>query len=218
MNEATQTIAISQSPVKPRRGGRWKHGHYKSREYTTWISMKSRCLNPNEKSFKDYGGRGIKICERWLDSFENFFADMGRRPPGMTLDRKDANGNYEPGNCKWSTSIEQKNNMRRNINLTFEGQTMTAMEWSRVVGVSCRTLYHRILAGWPVEKILATAPKRHPLIEYQGRSKSIAGWAREFGVAKSLLQWRLAHGFPMPEAATLPACSAWRYDRATFKS
>lgn len=94
------------------------HGHTAegkcSREYISWRSMIERCTYPKHKSFKDYGGRGITICERWLHSFENFLADMGLRPQGMTLDRYPNNdGNYEPSNCRWATANEQRANRHR---------------------------------------------------------------------------------------------------------
>lgn len=96
-----------------------KHGHtrydgYVSGAYGSWASMKQRCENENNAQFNDYGGRGITICERWK-SFENFLADMGDRPEGMSLDRVDPNGNYEPGNCKWSTRSEQAINKRKRV-------------------------------------------------------------------------------------------------------
>jgi len=98
-----------------------KHGHTRSARgdadsptYQTWNAMRNRCYNSKWHAFKDYGGRGIAICDRWRGEhgFENFLADMGERPQGKTLDRKDVNGNYEKDNCKWSTAIEQRNNRR----------------------------------------------------------------------------------------------------------
>src|SRR5206468_1663320 len=81
--------------------------------YRSWYAMKARCTNSNHTSYHHYGGRGITVCERWLNSFEAFLTDMGDRPEGTSLDRIDVNGNYEPSNCKWSTPSEQANNKRR---------------------------------------------------------------------------------------------------------
>ena len=89
------------------------HGKTKTKEFKTWDSMKQRCGNPKSDSYKDYGGRGIKVCERWINSFENFLADMGQAPAKhFSIDRKDTNGNYEPSNCRWATAKEQRANQR----------------------------------------------------------------------------------------------------------
>lgn len=94
---------------------RTTHGRYGTLEYKSWQSMKERCFNPNNKKWEDYGGRGIKVCDEWINSFENFFNYMGERPKGTTLDRYPNNdGNYEPGNCRWAT-IEEQNRNKRNV-------------------------------------------------------------------------------------------------------
>lgn len=96
--------------TQPKKIKHYESNHKRTVEYYTWISMKQRCYNSKAKNFKRYGGRGINVCDRWLNSFEYFLEDMGRRPIGHSIDRINNNSNYEPTNCKWSTVIEQANN------------------------------------------------------------------------------------------------------------
>lgn len=136
------------------------HGQTYSRTYISWGKMKERCTNPKMPSYARYGGRGITICDRWMNSFEAFLADMGERPEGMSLDRIDNAGNYEPGNCRWANASTQNNNTRRNIYMTHDGQTRTLPEWSALTGLSQSTLRVRyIRLGWSASRALTT-PRR----------------------------------------------------------
>jgi hypothetical protein len=116
------------------------HGQSDSPTWRTWESMRTRCNNPKVRAYPQYGGRGIQVCERWM-SFENFLRDMGERPVGHTLDRKDNNGNYEPGNCRWATPKEQARNRRNNRR--FNGKTVA--ELSEETGVNYVTLRKRLI-------------------------------------------------------------------------
>lgn len=120
--------------------------------------MKQRCLNVKHKSYAIYGGRGIKICDRWLESFEDFLADMGERPEGMTLDRIDVDGDYTPGNCRWATSETQSNNRTNNRLVEYRGVTQTLAKWARELGISRQALRYRLEAGWSVEEAMNMEP------------------------------------------------------------
>jgi hypothetical protein len=126
-----------------------------SKTYTCWRNMKSRCLNPNNKDFSLYGGRGIKVCDRWL-TFEGFLADMGTIPDGMTLERVNRDGDYQLSNCKWSTRTEQANNRSSNHVITFSSRTQTATQWASELGIKRRTLLRRIERGWSIQRTLTT--------------------------------------------------------------
>lgn len=138
-----------------------RHGHYNSKTFRSWAEMKTRCQNVNRERFKHHGGRGIKVCERW-QKFENFYADMGERPPGKTLDRIDNDGHYEPANCRWATPAEQARNTRRTVKITINGETKCQSDWSREFGISLSTVRTRVKAGWPWELALATPPRSVP--------------------------------------------------------
>jgi hypothetical protein len=128
-----------------------KHGQYRSVEYAAWRNILSRCDNPKDKRYANYGGRGIQVCERWK-SFENFLSDMGTRPGlNYSIERIDNGGHYEPGNCKWATIAEQSRNKRSTVFMTIDGRTMIAADWARETGTPYRTLLSRIKAGWTDE-------------------------------------------------------------------
>lgn len=135
------------------------HGMAGTPTYASWEAMKTRCTNPNSDTFADYGGRGVTICERWLD-FANFLADMGERPAGKTLDRwPNPAGNYEPGNCRWATKEEQQRNTTANVLVTFNGETLTQTEWASRQGIKQTTLSYRLRHGWSALEALSLVPR-----------------------------------------------------------
>lgn len=129
-------------------------------EYAAWMNMKNRCCNKNYNGYQNYGGRGIKVCDRWLDSFENFIEDIGERSRGMSLDRINVNGNYEPSNCRWATAKEQANNTRFNKKITVFGKTKTIAEWSDISGIKYSTLKDRLKSGWSDIDVVTIPPKQ----------------------------------------------------------
>lgn len=142
-----------------------KHGLRYSVEYAVWSTMKDRCLNPRNKQFKHYGGRGVKVCERWMQ-FENFISDMGKRPKGLSLDRINNDGNYEPPNCRWATIREQSRNKRSNKVLIFNGKKMCVRDWDRHCGFKDSTIRNRIKLGWTGEKLFKPVQIRKMKIEF----------------------------------------------------
>ena len=136
-----------------------KHGKEGTRIYKIWSNMKARCNDSTHRSYPTYGGRGITVCDRWTNDFVAFYADMGDPPTDdHTLDRRDTNGNYSPDNCRWATWLEQANNTRANVLLTYDGETRTAAEWSRITGINVATIRQRKKRGWTDEQILTTPP------------------------------------------------------------
>ena len=124
--------------------------------YTAWRSMIDRCYYPRLAAYKNYGGRKIKVCRRWRHSFVNFLADMGEPPTEKySIDRIDNNGNYEPGNCRWATRIEQQRNKRTNRMLTFNGETHCSAEWNEKLRLPHGTITRRLFSGWSVEQALS---------------------------------------------------------------
>jgi hypothetical protein len=138
-----------------------KHGHYAggkpSPELRSWLKMKSRCYDPHNNRFDRYGCRGIRVCDRWLHSFENFLADMGPRPsPKHSIDRIDNDKDYCPENCKWSTAREQARNRSTCRYLEHGGKRMLLTDWARELGVTKALLNTRLRRGWSVARTLST--------------------------------------------------------------
>jgi hypothetical protein len=116
------------------------HGMHKSQEYQAWADMKRRCMCDSAANFHSYGGRGIKVCERWM-SFLCFIEDMGKKPVGYSLERIDVNGDYEPSNCKWILRKEQAKNLRKTMRVTHGGRTQHLRAWAREIGIESKTLW-----------------------------------------------------------------------------
>ena len=130
------------------------HGMSRSRTYRIWHGMHGRCSDKSTgKERRNYYAKGIRVCERWAE-FERFLDDMGEAPDGMSIDRIDGRKGYEPGNCRWATSIEQGNNTAANVRLAFGGEDMTISQWARRVGLKINTLVYRVRRGWTVERAL----------------------------------------------------------------
>ena len=126
------------------------------RLYWVWAAMKSRCLNPNNPHFHNYGGRGIGVCDDWL-LFKNFLRDVGVPAPGMLLDRIDNDKGYSPDNCRWSTRTEQNSNRRYCIHVDDGGETVTLKEYCRRKRITYRVIIRRIRDfGWPIDRAIDT--------------------------------------------------------------
>lgn len=134
---------------------RKRHGLSKSKVHRCWRMMKYRCHNPNCESYFRYGGRGIKVCKRWL-IFENFLKDMGQPPTSKhSIDRKNNALGYCKRNCRWATAHEQSQNLTNNNNMNFQGRKLSEREWARQLGLSRSTIRSRIRMGWTVKKTLS---------------------------------------------------------------
>lgn len=141
-----------------------QHGLSRTLEYQCWIGMLDRCNNPNAEGFAYYGGRGVRVCERWSGTggLARFIADMGpRKSRDYEIDRIDNNGNYEPGNCRWATRSQQCRNTRRNVMVTHNGETMCITDWATRCGLAPKTLHYRLFKlKWTMDKAMSTPSKK----------------------------------------------------------
>jgi hypothetical protein len=136
-----------------------KHGMEGTPTHRTWAHMLYRCRTPTHRSFHNYGGRGITVCDRWL-TFKNFLSDMGVQPNGLTLDRIDNDGPYSPENCRWATRSQQNRNRRASPRIEWNGELRSLADAAEERGLEWRLVYRRVRAGWSVKDALATRPIR----------------------------------------------------------
>lgn len=169
------------------------HRKHKTKTYHTWANIKTRCCNPNVRSYADYGGRGIKLYEPW-HKFDEFFKDIGPIPRHLSIDRIDNDGDYEPNNVRLITAKAQANNRRTNRKFTYNGKTQTIAELAEETGIPSRLIQARVTRlNWSVEKTLTTPPQKN-VRYYEG--KRLCDWARELNLSRETLRYRILQGWP----------------------
>jgi hypothetical protein len=191
-----------------------QHGYRGTPTYGSWICMRQRCNNPKSSDYHNYGGRGIQVCASWQASFKAFLQDMGERPEGHTLDRKDNEGMYCKDNCRWATHKTQIRNTRVNRWLTYKGETKCLAEWAEQYGLKQVTLKARLdKSKWSLEKALTTKEgatrKGHKpnqkLHTYKGDTKNLKEWAVVAGLKYATLHKRVTvYGMDIAEAIEKP--------------
>lgn len=201
----------SKEKVPNRRGTKTK-----SPLYNSYRAMIARCYNPNNDRYPNYGGRGIKVCDEWqtFPPFEEWAFANGWEP-GLTIDRKDVNGDYEPQNCRWADVDTQSNNKSDNRYFTYNGETKTMKQWAKSTGIGYYTLRGRLDRGWSIadalEKAISpmeTKSESDRLIEYGGETKLLSQWSRELGIGFSTLRSRLERSkWSVEKAFTTPVKS-----------
>lgn len=186
-------------------------------EWKVWAGIKSRCYNTSRKDYPRYGGRGITICERWLESFENFYEDMGPRPiedkVRFSLDRKNNDLGYYKENCRWATDKEQANNRRKNVFLEYNGKTKTMSQWAEIFGIKQSILGKRIRNGWSVKDALNIKPgerltkesnKLLVYLEYDEKRLTFDEWSNITGIKRHTIACRYYKGWSNEKILTTP--------------
>lgn len=169
--------------------------------YRSWSALNSRCRNPNHHAYPNYGGRGIKVCDRWRD-FENFLEDMGERPENTTIDRIDNDGDYRPGNCRWATRAKQASNMSINIKVEVDGKTLHLSEAARTKGIKPDTAFKRYQSGVRGEALFSTedrptgrkGEKAAPAVLTDEKVKAIKSRLPKETSAKLAREFKVSHG------------------------
>ena len=185
------------------------NGNSASKEYNSLQGAIRRCYNPNNPKYKNYGGRGISVCQRYrgADGVDNLIQDVGSKPgPEFSLGRIDNDGNYCPGNLRWETNRQQSNNKTTNRMITYNGETLTLSEWERKTGVSSTTIAYRLNVGWPIGEAMETAPHatKNKYIEFNGQTKSLEEWSEITDISKPNLIYRINAGWDIEKTFTTP--------------
>jgi hypothetical protein len=195
-----------------KRAGNVTHGKSRTPAWRSYHAMMTRCYNERQRTYQQYGGRGITVCDRWRAGFEFFYADMGDRPDGMTLDRLDVNAGYSPSNCRWATDDEQVNNKQDSVILEWQGERLNVAQWSAKTGISRGAIETRIKLGWDIEKTL-TIPAvlgRNQFgeggvpVEFNGEVKTWMQWSESTGIAYATLKKRIEAGWSVERALSTP--------------
>lgn len=190
-----------------------KHKVGLEREREAWASIKQRCLNPKCHGYRNYGGRGITVCDEWKDSFQAFYRDMGPRPTGTSIERIDNSAGYFKENCCWAGKKRQARNRRTNLSIEWQGKQRTLAELCELQGLNYQTVYARITRhGMPIEQALDQTigcyfrdnNPRNRYLEYNGESKQMKEWAKQFGMKVGTLSYRIKKGWTVERALTTP--------------
>ena len=181
------------------------HGLRNHPLYFVWNGMRDRCYKETHPRYKDWGGRGVKFCDRWLN-FKNFYDDMSPTyQKGLTIDRIDNDGDYSPDNCRWATHKEQANNQRSNRVLEFNGKNQTLAQWSEELNINYDALRDRLNEEWSVEDALTTPViKNTRVITFEGKTKNITEWANGLNIHYMTLHGRLKRGWSVKKTLTTP--------------
>ena len=190
---------------------RYDEDHNYTRLGRIYHNMKTRCTNPNYDKYKWYGGKGITICEEWMNSYDRFeeWALSHGYKDDLTLDRIDPDGNYTPDNCRWIDRKEQANNRTSNHFITYNGKTQTIQQWSEELGILRSRIDRRLEAGWPIERIFTEPPHvefHKKTLTYNGETLPMIEWSRRLGFKPTVIGNRLARGWSVERAIETPVC------------
>ena len=193
-----------------------KHGRSKTPVYNIWAGIVRRCTKPSASRYSYYGGRGIKVCDRWLD-FENFYKDMGDRPTQKhQIDRIDNGGDYCPDNCRWATASQNARNRRSSRRINHLGENHSLTGWAEKFDKKPQTVIDRVTQlGWSIDEALSTESgkkiKQERIVEHNGFSMNLTDWAKYVGLTKGCLWRRLNNGWSVKDALETP--HKWRSKR-----